>query len=255
VISGQSAAADYVAIFQRIEDVETFSGKTVTLSFDAYAATGTPKIGVEWEQFFGTGGSTAVRAAVSAIPIGTSRNRYSITFTFPPISGKTVVAGSYLRAIFWLSAGADNASKASSIGIQNNTFYITDVQLEAGAAASPFERLPVQQQLAWCQRYFQRWNTPSLRGVMTSATLAARLGMVLPVQMRTLPSASISGSIYVYDGAATATISSLGTAYWDTKAGAIEFNSTIGSSLTVGRPAITLLDNTSSAYLDLSAEL
>jgi hypothetical protein len=165
------------------------------------------------------------------------------------------VAGSYLRAIFWLSAGADNASKASSIGIQNNTFYITDVQLEAGAAASPFERLPVQQQLAWCQRYFQRWNTPSLRGVMTSATLAARLGMVLPVQMRTLPSASISGSIYVYDGAATATISSLGTAYWDTKAGAIEFNSTIGSSLTVGRPAITLLDNTSSAYLDLSAEL
>ena len=57
ITASQSAAGDYAIITQRIEDVRTFAGNSVTISFWAKANTGTPKIGVELQQNFGSGGS------------------------------------------------------------------------------------------------------------------------------------------------------------------------------------------------------
>jgi hypothetical protein len=74
---------------------------------------------------------------------------------------------------FWLGAGSDrtsgtlNTSWASitnanrAVGQVNiaddtaNDWYITGVQLEAGTTASDFEFLPVDVNLARCQRYFE----------------------------------------------------------------------------------------------------
>ena len=76
-----------------------------------------------------------------------------------------------LRLNFSLGAGADRLGTAgtwtSSIKegvtgqvnpIQTNgaTFYVTGVQLETGTTATPFENLQYGQQLALCQRYYEK---------------------------------------------------------------------------------------------------
>ncbi len=52
----------------------------------------------------------------------------------------------------------------------NNQLYLDRVQLEIGAAATPFERIPIADQLARCQRYYEvlRYNTLGQAGVATS---------------------------------------------------------------------------------------
>ena len=137
-ITASGASADTVAVFQhKIEDVRTLAGQTMTFSFFARATTGTPKIGLEISQNFGTGGSPSatVMTSLGAVTISTSWARYSLTLAVPSISGKTLgtTNNSFLAANLWLSAGSDNATRASSIGLQNNTFQIWGVQVEAGS--------------------------------------------------------------------------------------------------------------------------
>ena len=145
-----------------IEDVRTLAGKQVTLSFWAYGSVAN-KIGIETQQVFGTGGSPSANAftPVSALQLTTGWAKYTVTFTVPSVVGKTLGTGGndYLGINFWFSAGSSFAARASTIGIQNWTAHLADIQLEEGPNATNFERIPVQQQLAWCQRYFYRWTS------------------------------------------------------------------------------------------------
>ena len=84
-----------------------------------------------------------------------------------------------------------------------NEWYITGVQLEAGTTASDFEFLPFDVNLGRCKRYCQKYIDPHLVGVNNSGNLPSRVGMNLPVDMRTTPSASISGTFGFWDGGAT----------------------------------------------------
>jgi len=165
ITSGQAAAGDFSSITQRVESVRTLAGQQATLSFIAYAATGTPKIGVEVIQFFGSGGSPSslVLTAMGAVTLSTTSTRYTVALTVPSIAGKTLGTNGddRLQINLWTSAGSTFAARAGSIGIQNSTISITDVQLEAGPVATPFERLPQQTQLAWCQRYFKAITAPA----------------------------------------------------------------------------------------------
>jgi hypothetical protein len=199
VVAGQSAADHYALANQRIEGVRTFAGQTVTISFFAKAATGTPKIGVGVSQGFGTGGSpsAAADAGAGAITISTSWARYSVTYAVPSISGKTLGTNpnNYLAIELWFSAGATFATRASSIGIQSNTFDIWGVQVEAGSVANPFRRNAnsIQGELAACQRYYWRVdpvNTFALGGGFNQSTTSSRLFIPSPVQMRAAPSIS-----------------------------------------------------------------
>jgi hypothetical protein len=54
-----------------------------------------------------------------------------------------------------LSAGSTNASKASNVGFQSGEIDISNVQLEQGPVATPFEQRPIGTELALCQRYYQ----------------------------------------------------------------------------------------------------
>ena len=200
-ITGQSAANDYALIQGNIESVLTLNGQQATVSFIAKAASGTPKIGLEIYQNFGSGGSpsTDTATAIGTVILSTVATKYTVTFTVPSVSGATLGTNGnhYAGIVFWISAGTAFASRAP-IGIQNNTFSITDVQLEAGSAATAFERLPVQQQLAWCQRYFFRAGANNPHNIWTSQGETIADGLVyttanatptirLPVVMRTAP--------------------------------------------------------------------
>jgi Carbohydrate binding domain len=171
-ISGTSLASDYAQIYQRVEDVATLSNTTVTTSFKAKAVSGTPKVSLNLVQNFGVGGSPSAEVAIKLPPItiSTSWATYSVTATVPSIVGKTLGTTSqgYFRLSFWLSAGA-NWSEYADVGIQNNTFDIADVQVEEGSVATPFERLPIQQQLEWCERYLQKsWPIDQVPGTNNS---------------------------------------------------------------------------------------
>jgi hypothetical protein len=207
-ITAAGANTDTFAFYtQRIEDVRTLAGQTATISFFAKAASGTPKIALEIAQNFGQGGSpsTQVLTTISAVTISTSWARYSVTVNVPSISGKTLGTTpntSILGLNLWLSAGSDFNARASSIGLQNNTFQIWGVQFEAANTASNFQTASgtLQGELALCQRYFYsvpNGNTKIIGASFAYSTTEADMVLQFPVQMRTTPSYSqIGGANY-----------------------------------------------------------
>jgi hypothetical protein len=197
-ISGQSATSAYNILGQRIEDVRTFANQTVTFSFWAKASSGTPSIGLEITQVFGSGGSPSafVSTPLGSITTSTSWTRYSKTVAVPSISGKTIgtdANSSYIEANLWLSAGSDHATRASSIGINNSTFQIWGVQLESGSTATAFQTATgtIQGELAACQRYYFRNSTQSGTYALgfASSTTGSRYLVNFPVSMRVSPTA------------------------------------------------------------------
>ena len=218
--TGQSAASDNTRYRHKIEDVRTFAGQTVTLSFWAKAGSGTPSIAAYYTQAFGSGGSTAVTINGQKKTLSTSWARYSVTLAIPSISGKTIGAGSYLELLFVTSAGSDYNDRTESIGIQTATIDIWGVQVEAGSYATPFQTASggsIQGELAACQRYYQKSydqgtalatvTTAGLVGFQSPNCVASGLvGAVhLPVNMRTGPTVTI----YSYNGT-TAKVSDAG---------------------------------------------
>jgi hypothetical protein len=209
VVAGQSAAGHYAIANQRIEGVRTFAGQTVTISFFAKAATGTPKIGVGVSQGFGSGGSPSAPAdaGAAAITISTSWARYSVTYAVPSISGKTLGTNpdNYLAIELWFSAGSTFATRASSIGIQNNTFDIWGVQVEAGSVANPFRRNAnsIQGELAACQRYYQRFTGSSFSSPTigrTASTTGIETFHWLAVPLRVVPTSMGLGGTWNFVG-------------------------------------------------------
>jgi len=79
----KSAGGSYVSLQQRIEDVRTFAGQTITLSFWAKIDSGTQSVGTAFEQNFGSGGSSGVYTYGSNVTLTTTWTRYSVTVTLP----------------------------------------------------------------------------------------------------------------------------------------------------------------------------
>ncbi|HET7713759.1 MAG TPA: hypothetical protein VFK94_05860, partial [Patescibacteria group bacterium] len=258
-ISGQAAAGDLVDFAQAIEDVRTLAGKQVTLSFSALATAGTPKIGIEIEQNFGTGGapSATVLTAIQAVTISTVATRYSVTFTVPNINGKTLGTGGndFLAVHLWLSAGSTNAARASNIGIQNSTFQITDVQLEVGSVATAFERLPQQVQLAWCQRYFERINLNGQDDMFAAGLVfntTAAIGFLKWTQtMRAAPSVTFTGGFEVV-GSTIITASGVGASNVTVHGAQLDMTITGG---TAGQGAVFRSSTSGTNNISISAEL
>jgi hypothetical protein len=157
--SGQTLVSAQTTLRQKIEDVRTFAGQPVTVSFWAKANTGTPFIAVELTQNFGSGGSAAVTGNISTKQaITTSWARYTWTGTLPSVSGKTIGTSSFIDATIWLSAGTNFNARTGSLGIQSNTFDIWGVQVEYGSIATPFQTATgtIQGELDACQRYYEK---------------------------------------------------------------------------------------------------
>ena len=57
----------------------------------------------------------------------------------------------------WVGSDIESVTGATSVvGTSGATFYITGVQLEIGSTATPFERRLYSQELANCQRYYEK---------------------------------------------------------------------------------------------------
>jgi hypothetical protein len=268
VTSGQSGSADYSVLIQPIESVRSFAGQTVTVSFYAKAGAGTPKIGVEFNQSFGTGGSPSADVSVpaGALTLNTTWTRYTATIAIPSIAGKTLGTNGNdnLGLALWTSAGSTLNSRASSIGIQNETIDIWGVQLEAGSTATAFRRNAnsLQGELAACQRYYFRTN--ALRestfgtyayGFAYSST-ATTLLSYLPVAMRTKPtSVEFSSAARVASGSGEFTFSGL-TIDTNASTSTVAVVGTTGSSgLTTNHPYWLRGQSDATSFIAFSAEL
>ena len=264
-ITAAGASADTFASFaQRIEDVRTFAGQTITFSFFARATSGTPKIGLEISQFFGSGGSPSATAhtQLGAITISTSWARYSLSIAVPSISGKTIgttANTSFFGCNLYLSSGTDLATRASSIGLQNNTFQIWGVQVEASTIASDFQTATgtIQGELAACQRYYFLLASGST-GVLGTGLMQASNRMhqpiLFPVTMRTTPTlvATSGTNYYNFQTGSDDNFNSLTINTASTQSCYIFNNSEISG--TAGQAGTTTTNN-ASASVAFSAEL
>jgi len=133
------------------------------------------------------------------------------------------------------------------------TFYITGVQLEAGSVATSFERRHYGQELALCQRYFQRFSKPRLRGTASGSTALNRLGMSILVEMRSNPTVSMSGTLDWYDGITSGTITAISSAYSTTQS--VEIDATAATGTTVAGRPLTGYVGGNTGSLDASSEL
>jgi len=129
----------------KIEDLKRFSSQTLTLSYYAKASTST-SYKIETRRNYGSGGTTLVDTEHTTHTFTTSWQKFTTTFTIPDITGDTFGTGSSLDIMFKLDT------------IQTHDVYLTNVQLELGSVATDFEHRSYGEELALCQRYYQRWN-------------------------------------------------------------------------------------------------
>lgn len=198
VVTGGAAAGDYDAINQYIETVRRTSNKTVAVSFWAKAASGTPKIGVNLQQYYGAGGSpsTATWQTAQSVTLSTTWTRYTLIFDVPSTTGKTLgTAGDALILGLFLSSGATSNAVAGSIGVQNGTFSLWGLQLEIGPAPSALEKPDVEVELAECQRFYQKYTGVRIAGY-TAVGGTLYLDFPLPVPMRATPTPAYSSQAY-----------------------------------------------------------
>jgi hypothetical protein len=249
-----STVETYSFLTQFIEDVRTFAGQTITISFWAKAAASTTMPSVAIRQSFGSGGSGAVDTSVTTnIAVTTSWQRFSYSVAVPSVSGKTIGSGSYLRI------GLFSPNRATF------TLDFWGVQVEAGSVATAFQTATgtLQGELAACQRYFQRiGNNASPYYMYTCAAVegvSTLWGAVpLPVTMRTVPSmsATSSGNTFTFLGYGNVAASFI---YLDT-AQSSQSSICMGSNTISGLTAnqsryIRNLNDSSGTYISLSAEL
>ena len=263
--TGQTLASAGSRLVQRVEDVKTFANQTVTVSFWAKAASGTPKVTIEVAQNFGSGGSpsTTVNTYGGQVTLSTSWTRYSVSFAVPTISGKTIgttANTSFLQLSLWVSAGSNFDARLNSLGIQSNTFDFWGVQVEAGSVATPFSTATgtLAGELMAAQRYYWRGTATNVYGALAAPAIAANTtsAAVLfraPVTMRTSPSSVEYANLGLNDTNAVTALTNLTI----TRANPdfVDLTATVAAGLTQYRPYYLVGNNNANAYLGLSAEL
>ena len=134
------------ALGQRIEDVRSFAGQTVTVSFYA-KADASRNYTSRFVQNFGSGGSSEVITSTGAThALTTSWQRFTVSVAVPSVTGKTIGTSSYLAIL------VDGPSNTA------NTLDVWGFQIEYGSKATPFQTATgtIQGELAACQRYYEK---------------------------------------------------------------------------------------------------
>lgn len=164
------AASDYALILQPIEgyNIVDLLGKTCTLSFWARAVTtGTYCVAFR--------NSVADRSYVAEFTINSTTTWEYKTVTFTMDDGLTgtwdFTNGVGLYVNFILAAGSNfqttpgswqsgsylaTSNQVNGVATTDDHLRLSMVQLEVGSSATSFESRSIQQELALCQRYFEK---------------------------------------------------------------------------------------------------
>jgi hypothetical protein len=249
VSTGDNAAR----IEQRIEDVTIASGQTYTLSF---WAKGTNPAGGVVEVFsrqeFGALGSAGNSVSQGTITLTGSWQRFTKTFTYDSVTGKTINAGNFY--------GFDIRQPSADTGAAAWTLDLANVQLEAGPVATPFRRNAnsLQGELAACQRYYYRTTASTVYapfgvGASTSAT-NSQIFVNFPVTMRVAPT-GIDFSTLVVSDIASYNLAISAIVISNSTTNVVELGCTHATGATTNRNAFIRANNSTSGFLEFRAEL
>jgi len=266
--TGQTLASAQSNLRQHIENARTFAGQTVTVSFWAKAATATPNVAIELQQYFGSGGSpsTTVNYNLGKVTLSTSWQRFSASIALSSLTGVTFGTNndSSLLLILWTSAGSNFNTRTGTLGIQTATIDFWGVQVEYGSKATPFQTATgtIQGELAACQRYYVRYSDSSLNypafGLGQFHTTTGGTILISPqVTLRTKPTSVEYANLGMQEnfaggiGAVTSLVIESATA----TAGQLWVSAAGSATYTQFRTARLIGNNSSSAYIGFSAEL
>jgi len=286
--NGSVAASSYAFINHEIEGQNlqhlaygTSNAKNVTLSFWVKSSkTGIYTVGVY--KHAGGGSAYMYRKEYTISAANTWEKK---TITISPTAGSTSFITASAGAIqnnnsygfgvsFNLSMGSNyqgtndtwenNAKYATSNQVNwmdntSNNFYITQIQMEVGESATPFEHRSYADELIKCQRYFCKIENTTGSGQYFSMLQAYGnnvFGVLAdyPVTMRTTPTAAQSGTFGVYlASSANASLSNTIGALVPTSRSWTSQGWGASSSLAAGDAAVTFWNN--GAFLTADAEL
>jgi hypothetical protein len=193
-VSGQSAASHLASSNNRVEDVRSYAGETITFLGWARRSSGSGNMVVEGSQSFGTGGSPSANVTAispTTITLTTDWEPFAAVMTVPSIAGKTLGTGGndFLALNFWISAGSDFNARTNSLGIQTIGVDLWGIHIKRGvhtADATEAYRAPeLGPELSRCQRYFSN-GAVTFDGDSTSG-IAYGARAFFPVTMRATP--------------------------------------------------------------------
>jgi hypothetical protein len=229
-------------------------------------------------QLFAEAPSNRNISASYTINAAATWEKKTITFAGDTVAALATGTNLAFNVIWFLGAGSDRttgslqttwaavsntgaATGQTNLGSAiNNYWQITGIQWEVGSKATPFQLAgggSPQSELAMCQRYYYRVGGNNVyerfgQGYATSTTNVT-VTFNQPVTMRIAPSAIDFSTVLVADGSSLFTVTGLTI---DQAARNItSLNAAVASGLTQFRPYGCGANNSTSAFIGLSAEL
>jgi len=185
-----------------------------------------------------------------------TNNNTGIDIFFNLGAGSSVSGTANSWGTFTFPAGRAATSSVQVVGTNGATFYITGVQLETGSVATSFERRSYGQELALCQRYYQKYTGVSNYSAFgcgrQKTTTSSRIAATYPT-MRAVPTMSYSGVIAMDMPSSAPLVTSLGNQYFSLSSGFIDVNHASGGA--VGYGVFFQIQTSSSDFIALAAEL
>jgi len=132
---------------QRVESVRGFSGVPVTVT-GSIKGSGALTAALKLTQNFGVGGGASSPVSTSPINVSvtTSYAEFSVEFSVPSIAGKTLG-----------SSGSDHLELEIALPMGSTyTVELANVELRVGSGPSTFSPRPIAQELALCQRFYEK---------------------------------------------------------------------------------------------------
>jgi hypothetical protein len=256
----------------------TSSAESLTLSFWVKSN----KTGTYIAELFDTNNTRQISQAYT-IDSASTWEKKTLTFAGDTTGVFTNDNNASLQVSWFLAAGSNmtsgtlsttwtsNTNANRAVGQVNladstsNEWYITGVQLEVGTTASDFEFLPYDVNLQRCQRYCYAVNgvssdeTSLVASGLITGTANAKIDIVSPVPMRTYPSISEAGlQLNASGGAVDVSQNSVqdnANTTFSPSSLVVNVTADSGTPFTAGQSFLLRLDNATSAFLKLDAEL
>lgn len=214
-VSGQVTAGDYMYAEQRIENVKTYSYRTVTVMGWARRNSGTGDMAVEFQQNFGTGGSLSVDIEAGVMSLTTDWQPFAFTVLIPPITFKTVSGyDDYLALRFYASSDAFVGMSVKDCEIDLWGVHIRLGDQDVSSIGNYFPP-KYEEEFAKCQRYLTVLSNADTGGSGLKYAGGAISTMfngtsTYPGEMRALPTLTATGT-FTFTNCASSALQSIGT--------------------------------------------
>ena len=153
--------SSFSILSQRYQNVELLAGRTLTLSFRAKILATPLSIALEFGQEY-VSATPNTQTLIGRADLTTSWQEFKFTFDTPLLPDPFTTGTdehSFLK--FWLEAGDDFNTNTGGINTADASFDIANVQLEVGAAATPFEFRDKQEEFIRVAVYYEKHlNSP-----------------------------------------------------------------------------------------------